>query len=254
MSQNFMMEKIDFDKLPRHVAIIMDGNGRWARKNFMPRVEGHRAGVDSVDRVVTLSRKLNISALTLYSFSDENWSRPELEIKSLMKILDYYLEKELKRMNRENIRFNVIGRIEDFPSAIQERIEYTKEATWNNDGMTLTLALGYGGQQEILEATRRVARLVLDGKAKVEDIGAELFEDQLYTSDLPELDLLIRTSGEMRLSNFLLYQLAYTELHVTSVLWPDFREDDFLKAILDFQNRERRFGKTQEQIVNSPGY
>tara|TARA_B100000686_G_scaffold353432_1_gene459033 strand:+ start:11840 stop:12586 length:747 start_codon:yes stop_codon:yes gene_type:complete len=248
-----MIEKIDIARLPRHVAIIMDGNGRWARKNFMPRVEGHRAGVNTVDRIVTLSRKLNIAALTLYSFSDENWNRPELEIKSLMKILDHYLEKELDRMNSENIRFNVIGRVIDFPSEIQKRIEYSRKKTQNNNGLTLTLALSYGGQQEILEATRKIARLIRDGQKKVEDIDVELFESQLYTNDLPELDLLIRTSGEMRLSNFLLYQLAYTELHVTNVLWPDFKEEDYLNAIIDFQNRERRFGKTQEQIVNSPG-
>ena len=252
MSPDLMIEKIDNAKLPRHVAIIMDGNGRWARKNFMPRVEGHRAGVNTVDRIVTLSRKLNIAALTLYSFSDENWNRPELEIKSLMKILDHYMEKELDRMNSENIRFNVIGRVMDFPPEIQKRIECSKERTQNNNGMTLTLALSYGGQQEILEAARKIARLIRDGQARVEDIDAELFESQLYTNDLPELDLLIRTSGEMRLSNFLLYQLAYTELHVTNVLWPDFKEEDFLNAIIDFQNRERRFGKTQEQIVNSP--
>ena len=253
MSSDLMIEKIDIARLPRHVAIIMDGNGRWARKNFMPRVEGHRAGVNTVDRIVTLSRKLNIAALTLYSFSDENWNRPELEIKSLMKILDHYLEKELDRMNSENIRFNVIGRVIDFPSEIQKRIEYSRKKTQNNNGLTLTLALSYGGQQEILEATRKIARLIRDGQKKVEDIDVELFESQLYTNDLPELDLLIRTSGEMRLSNFLLYQLAYTELHVTNVLWPDFKEEDYLNAIIDFQNRERRFGKTQEQIVNSPG-
>ena len=253
MSSDLMIEKIDIARLPRHVAIIMDGNGRWARKNFMPRVEGHRAGVNTVDRIVTLSRKLNIAALTLYSFSDENWNRPELEIKSLMKILNHYLEKELDRMNSENIRFNVIGRVIDFPSEIQKRIEYSRKKTQNNNGLTLTLALSYGGQQEILEATRKIARLIRDGQKKVEDIDVELFESQLYTNDLPELDLLIRTSGEMRLSNFLLYQLAYTELHVTNVLWPDFKEEDYLNAIIDFQNRERRFGKTQEQIVNSPG-
>tara|TARA_B100000686_G_C16746311_1_gene949636 strand:- start:342 stop:1100 length:759 start_codon:yes stop_codon:yes gene_type:complete len=251
VASDALIEKIDTAKIPRHIAIIMDGNGRWARRNFMPRVEGHRAGVNTVDRIVSLSRKLNISALTLYSFSDENWNRPELEIKSLMKILNHYLEKELSRMNRENIRFNVIGRVEDLPSAIQERIEHSKEQTCGNDGMVLTLALSYGGQQEILEAARKVARLVYKGQARVEDIDAELFENQLYTWDLPRLDLLIRTSGEMRLSNFLLYQLAYTELHVTSVLWPDFKEEDFLNAIIDFQNRQRRFGKTQEQIVNT---
>ncbi len=217
----------------------------------MPRVEGHRSGVKTVDRIVTFCRKLNIEALTLYSFSDENWNRPELEIKSLMKILDYYLEKELDRMNRENIRFNTIGRIENFPSAIQQRIHNTREQTKRNYGMILTLALSYGGQQEILEAVRKTASLVRQGHVRVQDINAELFENQLYTHELPKLDLLIRTSGEMRISNFMLYQLAYTELHYTDVLWPDFTEEDFLKALIDFQSRERRFGKTQEQIVNT---
>ena len=245
------MEKIDNTKLPRHIAIIMDGNGRWARKNFLPRVEGHRSGVKTVDRVVTLCRKMNIKALTLFSFSDENWHRPELEIKSLMKILDHYLDKELDRMNRENIRFNTIGRIEDFPVAIRERLDLTREKTKQNNGMVLTLALSYGGQQEILQAVRKTAVLVAQGHIRIEDIDSGFFENQLFTHDLPELDLLIRTSGEMRISNFLLYQLAYTELHYTDVFWPDFTEKDFLKALVDFQNRERRFGKTQEQIVNT---
>ena len=251
MSTNSLTGKIDNSKLPRHIAIIMDGNGRWARKHFLPRVEGHRSGVKTVDRIVTLCRKMNIEALTLFSFSDENWSRPEFEIKSLIKILDYYLNKELDRMNRENIRFNTIGRIEDFPKAIQEKINFTREQTKQNDGMILTLALSYGGQQDILGAVRKTAVLVSEGHIRVEDIDSELFENQLFTRDLPELDLLIRTSGEMRISNFLLYQLAYTELHYTDVFWPDFKEEDFLKALIDFQKRERRFGKTQEQIVNT---
>jgi len=243
------MEQIDLNRLPRHIAIIMDGNGRWAKKNFMPRVEGHRKGVQSVDRIVTLCAEMHIDALTLYSFSGENWNRPRAEINALMKILDIYLNKELERMKRENIRFNTIGRIDKLPPDIQKLIQHSQDYTRENDGLILTLALSYGGRQEILEATRRIAKMVQENKLDWEDIDFPLLESCLTTQDLPELDLLIRTSGEKRISNFLLYQSAYTELHYTEVLWPEFMEDDLLKAIIDFQNRERRFGKTTEQIV-----
>jgi len=246
-----LIEKIDSTRLPRHIAIIMDGNGRWAKKNFLERVEGHRMGVKSVDRVVTLCRKLNIEALTLYSFSDENWNRPAYEITALMKILDRYLNRELARMQKENIRFNTIGQVEDLPIDVQKLVQHAKEVTRDNDGLILTLALSYGGRQEILEAVKKVAQKVRDGLVRVEDIDFPLFESFLSTSILPEPDLLIRTSGEMRISNFLLYQIAYTELHYTRVLWPDFKEDDLLEAIIDFQKRERRFGLIHEQIVKA---
>jgi len=243
------MEQVDLNCLPRHIAIIMDGNGRWAKKNFMPRVEGHRKGVQTVDRIVTLCADMHMEALTLYSFSGENWNRPRAEVNALMKILDLYLHKELERMKRENIRFNTIGRIDKLPPDIQKLILHAQDYTGGNDGLTLTLALSYGGRQEILEATRQIAKRVQEGEMDWEDIDFALLESCLTTHDLPELDLLIRTSGEMRISNFLLYQIAYTELHYTGVLWPDFMEDDLLKAIIDFQNRERRFGMTPEQIV-----
>ncbi len=246
-----LIEKIDTARLPRHIAIIMDGNGRWAKKNFLERVEGHRMGVKSVDRVVTLCRKLNIEALTLYSFSDENWNRPAYEITALMKILDRYLNKELARMQKENIRFNTIGQVEDLPVDVQKLVQHAKDVTMDNDGLILTLALSYGGRQEILEAAKKVAQKVRDGLVRVEDIDFPLLESCLSTSILPEPDLLIRTSGEMRISNFLLYQIAYTELHYTRVLWPDFKEDDLLEAIIDFQKRERRFGLIHEQIVKA---
>ncbi len=251
MESPSLIEKIDTARLPRHIAIIMDGNGRWAKKNFLERVEGHRMGVKSVDRVVTLCRKLNIEALTLYSFSDENWNRPAYEITALMKILDRYLNKELARMQKENIRFNTIGQVEDLPVDVQKLVQHAKEVTRDNDGLILTLALSYGGRQEILEAVKKVAQKVRDGLVRVEDIDFPLFESCLSTSILPEPDLLIRTSGEMRISNFLLYQIAYTELHYTRVLWPDFKEDDLLEAIIDFQKRERRFGLIHEQIVKA---
>ncbi len=251
MTDPSLQGQIDPARLPRHIAIIMDGNGRWAKKNFRPRVEGHREGVKAVDRIVTLCRKLNIEALTLYAFSGENWNRPPTEIGALMKILDFYLKKELKRMQEENIRFNTIGRIEDLAENIQEIIRNAEEVTRDNDGMVLTLALSYGGRREILDAVRKIAEKVKSGYLEIEEIDSHLFSTFLYSHPLPDPDLLIRTSGELRISNFLLYQIAYTELHYTSVLWPDFSEDDLLKAIIDYQKRERRFGMIQEQIVKA---
>ncbi len=249
MTDANLKDQIDPNRLPRHIAIIMDGNGRWARNNRRPRVEGHREGVKAVDRMVTLCRKMNIEALTLYAFSDENWNRPLGEISALMKILDFYLKKELVRMQNENIRFNTIGRIEELPPEIQKIVRNAEEVTRQNDGMTLTLALSYGGRQEILSAVKEIAGKVQAGFLQVEDIDPQLFESFLSTHPLPDPDLLIRTSGELRISNFLLYQIAYTELHYTSVLWPDFSEDDLFRALIDYQKRERRFGRTREQIV-----
>ena len=251
MESSPLIEKIDLTRLPRHIAIIMDGNGRWAKANSLPRVKGHQMGVKSVDRIVTLCREMNIEALTLYSFSDENWNRPAYEISALMKILDQYLHKELARMQKENIRFNTIGQLDDLPPAVHKLVKHAMEVTKNNDGLILTLALSYGGRKEILEAVKNVAQQVKDGLVRVEDIDSSLFESCLSTADLPDLDLLIRTSGEKRISNFLLYQIAYTELHYTRVLWPDFKEDDLLEAIIDFQKRERRFGLIHEQIVKA---
>lgn len=246
-----LIQQIDSKRLPRHIAIIMDGNGRWAKKNFMPRVEGHRQGVKTVDRIVTLCTELHIEALTLYSFSGENWNRPRPEVNALMKILDRYLHRELDRMNRENIRFNTIGCIDELPIDIQKLIRHAEDYTRANDGLILTLALSYGGRQDILEAVRKIATQVREGSLAIEDIDFPVLESCLSTHDLPEPDLLIRTSGELRISNFLLYQIAYTELHYTRVLWPDFKEEDLLAAIIDFQKRERRFGMTQEQIVEA---
>jgi undecaprenyl diphosphate synthase len=244
-----LQEKIDPNHMPRHVAIIMDGNGRWAQNNALPRIEGHWAGVKVVDRIVTLSRKLKLEALTLYSFSDENWNRPSAEISTLMKILDFYLKKEVKRMKDENIRFNTIGHIEDLPGAIQKLIRHSIEDTRNNTGMILTLALSYGGRQDIIDAVKNIAEQVCLGQIRPEEIDLSLFESFLSTHPIPDPDLIIRTSGEKRISNFLLYQSAYTELHFNNVLWPDFSDDDYLNAIIDFQSRDRRFGMTQEQIV-----
>jgi len=246
-----LMDQIDPKRLPRHIAIIMDGNGRWAQKNRLPRVEGHRRGVKTVDKIVTLCTEMHIEALTLYSFSDENWNRPRTEIEALMKILDQYLNRELERMKRENIRFNTIGRIHELPPAIQKLIRHAADYTRSNDGLVLTLALSYGGRQEIIDAVRTIAKQVQEGVLPIEDIDFPVMESCLYTHDLPDPDLLIRTSGEKRISNFLLYQMAYTELHYTQVFWPQFTEDDLLKAIIDFQNRERRFGMIGDQIVKA---
>ena len=246
-----LMDQIDPKRLPRHIAIIMDGNGRWAQKNRLPRVEGHRRGVKTVDKIVPLCTEMHIEALTLYSFSDENWNRPRTEVEALMKILDQYLNRELERMKRENIRFNTIGRIHELPPAIQKLARRAKDYTRNNDGLVLTLALSYGGRQEIIDAVRKIAKQVQEGVLPIEDIDFRVMESYLYTHDLPDPDLLIRTSGEKRISNFLLYQMAYTELHYTQVLWPQFTEDDLLKAIIDFQGRERRFGMIGDQIVKA---
>ena len=251
MVNTALQEKIVPNRLPRHVAIIMDGNGRWAQNHSLPRIEGHWAGVKVVDRIVTLSRELKLEALTLYSFSDENWNRPSVEINTLMKILDFYLKKELKRMKDKNIRFNTIGHIEDLPESIQNLISHSIEETSGNTGMILTLALSYGGRQEIIDAVKNIAKQVRLGQVRPEEIDLSLFESFLSTYPIPDPDLIIRTSGERRISNFLLYQSAYTELHFNKVLWPDFSNDDFLSAIIDFQSRDRRFGMTQEQIVKA---
>ena len=246
-----LLEKLDLTQMPRHIAVIMDGNGRWAKKKLLPRIQGHWEGIKTVDRIVSLCRKLDIEALTLYSFSDENWKRPPVEINTLMKILDHYLNKELERMKNENIRFHTIGQVEELPLEIQKLLAHAKNYTSDCDGMTLTLALSYGGRQEILKSVQQIANKVRTGELRVEDIDYSVFESFLQTNYLPEPDLLIRTSGEMRISNFLLYQIAYTELHYTKVLWPEFKEEDLLRAIIDFQKRERRFGMTQEQIIKA---
>jgi undecaprenyl diphosphate synthase len=239
---------IDPSNIPRHIAIIMDGNGRWAKKKFFPRIAGHQAGVKSVDRIVTACREIGISALTLYSFSIENWKRPANEIEGLMKILYEYLKKELNRMLKEGIRFNTIGNIDDLPDFAQQIIMESKEKTKNNSEMVLTLALSYGGRAEIVNVAKRISVEVKEGSITPDDINESLFDNYLYTHDLPEVDLLIRTSGELRISNFLLWQIAYAELYFTDQLWPNYKEEDLYEAIRAFQARERRFGKTGDQL------
>ncbi|MBI2178860.1 MAG: isoprenyl transferase [Candidatus Tectomicrobia bacterium] len=245
--------RIDLGRLPRHIGIIMDGNGRWAKKRFLPRIAGHREGVKAVDRVVAHARRMGIKALTLYSFSLENWSRPRDEVDALMGILAEYLERELRRMLREGIRFNAIGHLEDLPPFAQKMVVDAMRDTAAQEGMVLTLALSYGARREIADAARALAREAAAGKLDPEDIEEADLARHLYTAGLPDLDLLIRTSGELRLSNYLLWQAAYAELYFTDLYWPDFGEQELEAAVLDFQSRVRKFGLTEEQVAGRKG-
>lgn len=233
-----IVESIDFSRLPVHVAIIMDGNGRWAKMRKLPRIEGHKAGINSVRIAVETAYKIGIKYLTLYAFSKENWKRPKSEVDALMSLLEEYLEKEESRFLEENIRFKAIGRLEELPAHINIKLRRLEELTKDKEKMTLIIALNYGGRTEIIDAVNRILR----EKPGVKKIEEKTLENFLYTSGIPDPDLLIRTSGEQRISNFLLWQIAYTELWITPVLWPDFSRKDFLLAIKDYQRRERRFG------------
>ncbi|MED5579685.1 MAG: isoprenyl transferase [Nitrospinota bacterium] len=241
---------IDLSRLPRHVGIIMDGNGRWAKNKSLPRISGHRAGVKAVQSTVEFARKIGISAITLYSFSSENWSRPKKEIDSLMGILSEYLEKELNRMLVQGIRFNCIGQIENLPDFVQKIIMRAIHETADRKSMVLTLALSYSGRMEITNAAKSIAKKVSTGELSVDEIDESTVEEHLYTMDLPELDLLIRTGGDLRLSNYLLWQVAYSELFFTELNWPDFNDSEFRRAILAFQKRVRKFGLTEEQLLS----
>ena len=234
--------QVDFARLPAHVAIIMDGNGRWAAQRHLPRVEGHRAGIDSVRDVVESSARLGLGALTLYAFSTENWKRPRYEVDALMRMLRKYLRLELEEIHRQNIRFQTIGRTQELASNVQQEIARASERTANNSGMVLSVALNYGGRAEIVDAARAAMRRVIAEKRTPDDLSEDDIDRELYTRDLPELDLLVRTSGELRISNFLLWQSAYAEIHVMETLWPDFRRVHLLEAIADYQQRRRRFG------------
>ena len=236
------MTTLDPEKLPKHVAAIMDGNGRWARKRMMNRVKGHEEGTESVRVIVRTSRNLGIKWLTLYAFSEENWKRPRHEITALMGILKRFLKSELPEMLNNGIRLNAIGSIDKLPDDAKKVLFETMEKTSSNKEMILTLALSYGGRQEITNAVKEIAMKVQSGELGAGDINDDIINANLYTSGIPDPDLLIRTSGEYRISNFLLWQIAYTEIYITSALWPDFREKEYLAALEDFQNRERRFG------------
>jgi undecaprenyl diphosphate synthase len=241
------MVAIDKERLPRHVAIIMDGNGRWATQRGLTRISGHRRGKDSVKAVVETARGLGIPYLSLYAFSSENWQRPKDEVSALMRFLRHYLVTEVKRMMKNGIRLLAIGNIRKLPREVQSALREVVEKTKHNTGMTVILAVSYGGREELTDAVRAIARKVRRGELEPEDVDQELVASSLSTAGVPDPDLLIRTSGEMRISNFLLWQLAYTEIYVTETLWPDFRELQFLEALGEYQSRERRFGRTGAQ-------
>jgi undecaprenyl diphosphate synthase len=244
------MRELDRDKLPRHLAIIMDGNGRWAQERMLRRIIGHQKGVETVRSIVEESSMLGIQYLTLFAFSSENWLRPKSEVKSLMSLLKKYINMETPRMMKNNIRFNVIGELEDLPDDVKSAVENAVRKTSENTGMVLTLALSYGARQEILRAVKNLAGEIASGKTDIGKLDEKFFSGYLFTADLPEPDFLIRTSGEMRISNFLLWQIAYAELYFTEVNWPDFGKDEFYKALSNYQARERRFGLTSGQLQN----
>jgi undecaprenyl diphosphate synthase len=228
--------------IPTHVAIIMDGNGRWAKQRHLPRIEGHRNGVESVRTVVRSAGEVGIKYLTLYAFSVENWSRPKDEVDTLMNYLARFLKSAVGELHRNNVRLEVIGQIYRLPEFVQEQLRKTQSVLENNHGLTLILALSYGGRTELIDATRAIAQKVKDGQLEPAEINELLISQHLYTRNYPDPDLLIRTSGEMRVSNFLLWQISYTELVVTPTLWPDFRKPQFFEAIEEYANRHRRFG------------
>ncbi len=242
------MQKIDYQKLPRHIAIIMDGNGRWAEKHAFGRITGHKRGTKAVKLTVRTCREIGIKYLTLYAFSVENWLRPKEEVNALMDLLGKYLRSELQEMLNNDIRLTAIGNIEALEGHVRGILKETMNKTAHNKGMVLNLALSYGGRDEIIEAVKGILKDCQYGKITRKDLTKELFSRYLYNMDMPDPDLLIRTSGEYRLSNFLLWQTAYTELYFTDVLWPDFRRKHLIDAIADFQSRERRFGLTSDQL------
>jgi len=237
-----LLEKIDFGRLPRHVAVIMDGNGRWAKARNLPRVEGHRSGIASVRDIVETAARLELQVLTLYAFSVENWKRPRYEVATLMMLLKEYIQKELTTLMENDIRFVPIGRIDGLDTSVQRELDRAVEATANNKGLRFQIALNYGGRAEIVDTVNRIVRALREKSVDDFAIDEDFFSSYLYTANVPDPDLLIRTSGELRVSNFLLWQIAYAEIHVTKVLWPDFRRRNLYEAIVDFQTRERRYG------------
>ena len=242
-----LLAAIDFDRLPRHIAVIMDGNGRWAKQRGKPRIFGHKAGAESVRAILDTCARLEIEAVTLYAFSTENWKRPKAEVSGLMSMLKRYLRSELRKVIDNNIRFQAIGNIGGLSADIQKEIAWAMEQTAANTGTVLSVALNYGGRAEILEACKKAVRILADTGRSVEDLSESDIERNLYTHGLPDVDLMIRTSGEMRISNFLLWQLAYSEIVVTPTLFPDFRRKEIFEAIIDYQKRDRRFGDVKSK-------
>lgn len=234
--------EIDRERLPHHIAIIMDGNGRWAKERKKPRIYGHRAGMDSVRDIVRACAEIGIEYLTLYTFSVENWKRPKEEVDALMQMLVELLRNEVPELLEKNVKILVIGRPQDLPTFVQKELNNSIDLTSQNTGLKLVVALSYGGRRELVDAAHRISQDVMTGKLKETELSEEIFREYLYDPKIPDPDLLIRTSGELRISNFLLWQLAYTEIWITEILWPDFRRKDLFQAIQDYQKRERRFG------------
>ncbi|AMC10936.1 UDP pyrophosphate synthase [Lutibacter profundi] len=234
--------------LPNHIAIIMDGNGRWAKSKGKPRIFGHKNGVTSVKEIIEGCAEIGVNYLTLYAFSTENWNRPKLEVKTLMALLVSSLKKELKTLQENNIKLNTIGTLYNLPEKAQKELADVIEKTKNNNRLTLTLALSYGSREEIVNVIKKLSKKVVNKQLDIKEINEKIINNHLYTFSLPDVDFMIRTSGEKRISNFLLWQIAYAELYFTNTLWPDFRKENLFNAILEYQNRERRFGKTSEQI------
>ncbi|MGL5111230.1 MAG: isoprenyl transferase [Flavobacterium sp.] len=243
-----LLQHIDTSRLPKHLAIIMDGNGRWAKKQGFLRAFGHESGTKSVKKIIQACAELGINCLTLYAFSTENWNRPKLEVDTLMKVLINALKKEVDTLQKNNIKLNAIGNLDLLPKTAQNQLLEVINLTKENTLMTLTLALSYGSREELTNAVRIISEKVKNNIISIDTIDDSIINEHLYTHNLPDVDLVIRTSGEHRISNFLLWQIAYAELYFTDVLWPDFKEHDLYEAILSYQKRERRFGKTSEQI------
>lgn len=238
-------KQLDMNNIPKHIAIIMDGNGRWAKERNMPRTYGHKAGVETIREIVKECSNLGVKYLTLYAFSTENWGRPKEEVETLMKLLVQYLRNEFEELNKNNVIINSIGDISKLPKVCYDELNNAYEKTKNNTGLTLNLALNYGGRVEIVNSIKKIATLVEENKIKVDDIDEKMVEKYLYTSNMPDPDIIIRPSGEQRLSNFLLWQCAYSEFWYSDVKWPDFTKENLLEAIFDYQNRDRRFGKVK---------
>lgn len=249
-----MLPSIDSLRLPKHIAIIMDGNGRWAKERGQDRIYGHHEGVKSVRDIVNACGEIGVDYLTLYAFSTENWNRPKAEVDALMELLVNTLRKEIEELHKNNVKMHVIGDIESLPTICQKELNEAKDITANNTGVNLILALSYSSRWEIVEATKAIAKEVAQGKMTPEEIDETVFRKHLNTSEFPDPELMIRTSGETRISNYLLFQLAYAELYFTNTHWPDFRKPQLIEAIINYQQRERRFGKTSEQIqkLNTP--
>jgi len=246
--QESQKEKILVQPVPKHIAIIMDGNGRWARGKTLPRIAGHREGVNSVREITRVCGEIGVQYLTLYTFSIENWKRPAAEVSALMTLLLRTINKEVKGLHKNNVKFDVIGNLEKLPVSTKNSLQKGADLTAKNTGLNLSLALNYGSRQEIIEAVQKIVIKVKNGSLNSDEINENIFSNYLYTKGIPDPDLMIRTSGESRLSNFLLWQSAYTEIYMTDTFWPEFREKELMKAVKDYQSRERRFGKVSDQL------